>query len=314
MKCWPPTNLRILCRSALAFLALTSTPIRAENVAVTFDDLPTSGTRGDIADAQSITTRLLAGLKRHHIKAIGFVNEIQLVGNDREQRIGLLAQWLDAGMELGNHSYSHLSLSRTPVDAYIADVSHGEEVTRPLMAGRGKQERWYRHPYLETGTTVEARRQFETWLANHGYRVAPVTMENSDWQFAYQYDKALADNDQRRAAEIRKEYLDFSTLAIAWYRAAGLQLLGRRPAFVLLLHASRLNAASIDDLADIIQAQGLHPVPLEKAVSDPAYRTADTYVGADGVEWLTRWSLTLHKDLPWSSFPHLPTDIATPAG
>lgn len=300
--------------SALACLTLASAPVRAESVAVTFDDLPAYGVRGDIADAQSTTTRLLAGLKRHHIKATGFVNEIQLTGNDRMQRIGLLSQWLDAGMELGNHSYSHLSLSKTPVEAYIADVAHGEDVTRPLMAQRGLQERWYRHPYLETGATAEARTQFEAWLTDHGYRVAPVTMENSDWQFADQYDKALAAHDDQRADEIRKEYLAFSSSEIAWYRAAGLQLLGRRPAFVLLLHASRLNAASIDDLANILQAQGLHPVPLGKAVADPAYRIADTYIGPNGVGWLTRWSLTLHKDLPWSSLPHVPADIATPTG
>lgn len=311
-------NWRSVCRtstlSAFASLILASSPVRAENVAVTFDDLPTYGVRGDIADAQSTTMRLLAGLKRHHIKATGFVNEIQLTGNDREQRIGLLSQWLDAGMELGNHSYSHLSLSKTPVDVYIEDVAHGEEVTRPLMARHGLQEHWYRHPYLETGTTAEARARFETWLADHGYRVAPVTMENSDWQFADQYDKAVAAHDDHRADEIRKEYLAFSASVIAWYRAAGLQLLGHRPAFVLLLHASRLNAASIDDLADILQAQSLHPVSLEKAVADPAYRIADTYVGPNGVGWLTRWSLTLHKDLPWSSLPHVPADIALPAG
>ena len=313
MKRGIATGLRILCRSALALLALASAPCRAENVAVTFDDLPICGARGDIAEAQSITTRLLSGLKRHHIKATGFVNEIQLTGNDREQRIGLLSQWLDAGMELGNHSYSHVSLTNMAVDAYIADVAHGEEITRPLMARHGLQERWYRHPYLETGATAEARTQFETWLTAHGYRIAPVTMENSDWQFADQYDRALAAHDDHRADEVRKEYLAFSAAVIAWYKAAGLQLLGRRPAFVLLLHATRLNAASIDDLADILEAQGLHNVPLEKAVADPAYRIADAYVGTDGVEWLTRWSLTLHKDLPWASFPHLPADIAPAA-
>lgn len=313
MTGWIRSILRRLCVPTFAFLSLASAPCRAENIAVTFDDLPTYGVRGDILDAQATTERLLAGLKRHHIKAIGFVNEIQLVGNDRKQRIDLLSHWLDAGMELGNHSYSHVSLSKTPLDTYIADVSHGEEVTSSLMESRGQKEHWYRHPYLETGATQEARSQFEKWLIGHGYMIAPVTMENSDWQFADQYDKALAANDQQRADEIKKEYLTFSNSIIAWYRAAGLQLLGRRPAFVLLLHASRLNAASIDALADILLRQGLHPVPLETAMKDPAYRIADTYVGSNGIGWLARWSLTLHKDLPWSSLPHVPADIETPA-
>jgi peptidoglycan-N-acetylglucosamine deacetylase len=47
-------------------------------------------------------------------------------------------------------------------------------------------------------------------------------------------------------------------------------------------------------------------------MKDPAYGIADTYVGPDGDEWLTRWSLTLHKDLPWSTFPHVPPQYEQP--
>ena len=42
---------------------------------------------------------------------------------------------------------------------------------------------------------------------------------------------------------------------------------------------------------------------------DPAYRTRDDYVGPDGNEWLERWSLTLHRDLPFESIPKVPADI-----
>lgn len=134
-------------------------------------------------------------------------------------------------------------------------------------------------------------------------------MENSDWAFADRYDAALASHDAQRAQEIRAEYLAYSAAVIPWYREAARQLLGRRPAFVFLLHASRLNAASIDNLARILRRQDLHPVTLDEATKDPAYQIQDGYLGGQGVEWLTRWSLTLHKDLPWKSFPQVPPDI-----
>lgn len=280
---------------------------------MTFDDLPVAGPRGTIDEAEAMTRRLLAGLKRHAIPATGFVNEIQLEGPERARRIALLSRWLDAGMELGNHSYSHLSLTNTPVDAYIADVARGEQVTRPLMAAHGNTERFYRHPYLETGATPAARLRFEGWLAAHGYRVAPVTMENSDWQFAQAYDDALARHDRAAARNVEAAYLSFTRQSVAWYRAAAFALLGRRPAFVLLLHASRLNAASIDGVARILRSQSLRFVTLDQALADPAYRIVDDYAGPNGDQWLTRWARTLHRDLPWSTLPRIPAWIATPA-
>lgn len=44
-------------------------------------------------------------------------------------------------------------------------------------------------------------------------------------------------------------------------------------------------------------------------MNDPAYNIADNYVGPDGDEWLSRWSLTLHKDLPWDGYVDPPKDI-----
>ncbi len=166
---------------AITLLFASIETAHAHTVALTFDDLPVFGNYAEASEAKRITTKLLDGLRRRHWRAIGFVNEIELDAPDRDARIALLSQWLDAGMDLGNHSYSHMSLTNAPVDAYIADVAKGGAVTNALLAARGRKEGWYRYPFLETGTTLEIRRHFETWLAAHGYRVAPVTMENADW-------------------------------------------------------------------------------------------------------------------------------------
>lgn len=295
---------------ALLLGAAATAPVHAGTVALTFDDLPVFGTFYTPAEGADVTTRLLGGLKRHHLQAIGFVNEIQLDNGYRDSRIALLQQWLDAGMDLGNHSYSHPSLTRTPVQAYIADVAKGETVTKALLAAKGRQERYYRHPYLETGATRADRQAFETWLAGHGYTVAPVSMENSDWEFAGPYSDALAHGDAAAARHIRDAYLAYSAAIIPWYRQAATRLLGREPAFVMLLHASRLNADSIDDLAAIFQKNGLRSISLDRALKDPAYAIPDTYVGPDGDVWVTRWSLSLGKSLPYASQPRVPDEIA----
>ncbi len=197
-----------------------------------------------------------------------------------------------------------------PGEAYIADVAKGETVTKALLAARGRTEHYYRYPYLETGTTSADRQKFEGWLADHGYAVAPVSMENSDWEFAEPYANALGRGDTAEAAHIRIAYLAYTTAIVPWYRKAATELLGREPAFVMLLHASRLNADSIDDLAQIFRQNDLRSVSLGRALKDPAYKIADTYAGPNGDEWVTRWSLTLHKSLPYASLPKVPDDIA----
>jgi peptidoglycan/xylan/chitin deacetylase (PgdA/CDA1 family) len=297
---------RLLVATAVVLIAA---PAAAEPVALTFDDLPVFGPLRPVAEQAAITRKLLRGLVRHHLPAIGFVNEINLEGADRPARVALLRAWLDAGMDLGNHTYSHVSLTRTPVADYIADTANGEVVTKALLTERGRTMRWFRYPYLETGPTADTRQTFDDWLAKAGYHVAPVTLENSDYLFADPYDAALKAGQRRRAKDIRLEYIRFSAVAVPWYRSAGLALFGRRPALVWLLHASKLNADSIGALAKIIHRQGLTPVRLDTAMADPAYRTPEDYVGPNGIEWLERWSLTLHRDLPWNTMPKPPKDI-----
>ena len=301
--------LRLLI-SAFFIALLAGGSAAAEGVALTFDDLPTMALTGDAPYAVATTKALLAGLRRHHLPATGFVIAERLEGDGGVAHAALVNRWLAAGMNLGNHTYSHVSLNKTPVDAYIAEVSRADRVLRPLLAAHRRPLRWFRHPYLETGLTIETRRTFEAWLAAHGYRVAPVTMENADWMFALPYDDAILRHDTAAAERVKRSYLDYTTRVVAWYRQAGLDLLGRRPDFVFLLHVTRLNADCIDQLAASLRTNNLHAVSLDRALRDPAYRIADTYAGPNGDEWLSRWSRTLHKDLPWNTFPEPPADIA----
>ncbi len=294
-----------------ALLAILAPPASAaEKVALTFDDLPTLSLIESTDYMEATTRGLLRGLTRHHLPATGFVTELELAGPDHARRVALLTQWLDAGMDLGNHGYSHKSLNKTPVEAYIADVERGEHVTKALLAARGRTLRWYRHPYLETGRTPQIRARFESWLASHGYRVAPVTVENADWVFAEPYDDAVQRGDKARAAKIRHAYLSYTAKVVPWYQRAARQLLHRRPALVFLLHATRLNADSIDAIAAILKRDHLRAVTLDQAMRDPAYRIHDIYVGPEGEEWLTRWSEVLKRPLPWDDFPDPPDDMA----
>lgn len=281
----------------------------AEPVAITFDDLPTLGLTASPGYAQITTLRLVRALRRRQAPAIGFVVG-EKIGTDPAVARARLRPWLDAGFELGNHTYSHVSLDHTSPAAFIADIARDDEILRSLPSRRGGVAMWFRYPYLETGATLDDTQAVKAWLAAHGHRIAPVTLENSDYLFALPYDQAILRRDRRRARAIRNAYLAYSDRAVAWYRGAALQLLGRRPALIFLLHASRLNADCVDRLLDILHRNHLRPVSLESASRDPAYALPDDRLDPDGDEWLSRWAMSLNRELPWDRFPEPPRRIA----
>ena len=170
-------------------------PVR--KVAITIDDLPANLFRGDNNDWEAMTEALVAALVANQIPAIGFVNENKLYPNGRrdERRVAMLQAWVDAGLELGNHSYSHPDLHDTPLAEFQADVLRGEEVTRELVEAAGMELRYFRHPFLHTGMSLEVRDGLHAFLAEHGYRVAPVTMDNLEYIAARAYDHALLRDD-----------------------------------------------------------------------------------------------------------------------
>jgi peptidoglycan/xylan/chitin deacetylase (PgdA/CDA1 family) len=278
-------------------------------VALTFDDLPNLTVSADQPYVNYLNDILLRSLQRHRLPAIGFVNESKLDEIDRGQQIANLEKWLDAGMTLGNHTFSHESPDILGAQGYIEDIARGEPVVRGLLKQHGKSLNWFRHPYLETGFPEAVKRQIDDWLAAHGYRIAPVTIDADDWEFAEPYDDAISRHEEARRLRIKAQYLAYTERTVAWYQSASTALFGRQIAFVMLLHATRLNADCIDDMAAILKRRKLKGVTLEEAMKDPAYRLRDPYVGHDGIDWIERWSNELHKQLPWDSWQDPPAQI-----
>lgn len=270
-----------------AFLAATAA---AGEIAVTFDDLPAVGSNLSLQDQQAITKELLRSLRRNGVPAIGFVNEDKLVHGKASTH--LLEEWLDAGFDLGNHTYSHPDLHRIEVARYEEDIVRGETVTRALLERRGKAPRWFRHPFLHTGTSLETKRRVEELLEKLGYRVAPVSMDNSEWIFARAFDLGDA-AEKKRVAD---EYITYMDRKTAYWEQQSRSLFGRDIRHVLLLHANRLNAATFDRLAAVLKKRGHRFITIERALEDAAYRSTDTYTGRAGLSWIHRWAMTQKKD------------------
>jgi peptidoglycan/xylan/chitin deacetylase (PgdA/CDA1 family) len=261
--------LALCCGAALA---------QPRTVAITVDDLPFVGPP---AGAVAGNRALLDAFRKHHVPVTGFVIR---QGVERLDADGprILDEWRRAGLELGNHSYSHTNMNDLTVQEIEREIVRGEK-------GLGKP-RFFRFPANHTGDTKEKHDAVAAFLAKRGYELATCTIENSDYLFSRAYVQMRAKGDSVSAERLRREYLEYTALEIDYYAGLNRQVLGYEPPEVMLLHANPLNAELIEQVLALFESRGYRFVSLAEAQSDAAYRTPDTYITKFGPMWGYRWA------------------------
>ncbi|MEZ0608149.1 polysaccharide deacetylase family protein [Fibrella sp. WM1] len=289
------------CRLVLTSLLLIGWlgPACAQKrMCITVDDLPTvSRVYRTAAGQDSLTGQLLAHLKRHNVPAIGFVVGEKLMNQSQPDKaqLRLLTRWLNAGMELGNHTFAHLGYNTISAAAYQQDVAGVDAVLRPLLRSANQRLRYFRHPYLQRGNTVGKRDSLVRYLASQQYVEAPVSIDNADYLFSAAYDVALLRKDTALASSVGRQYVDYMLACVHYYEAQADSLFRRPIAHILLTHANTINSQYLGDLLARLTAEGYLFVSLDDALQDAAYQSQDDYVRNGGISWLHRWALTQGK-------------------
>jgi len=288
----------LLLGFALLVGAATSVGQRERVVAITIDDLP--AVSADTADWPAVTERILKTLDAYRAPAVGFVNERKLYVADTldPARVALLAAWLRAGQELGNHTFAHRGAHDTPLAEYLDGITQGEVVTRELARRAGRPFRYFRHPQLHTGRSLAYRDSVVRFLAAHGYTVAPVTVDNQEWVYARAYLLAKQRGDSALTARVVRAYLQHLDTAFTYSEGLSRTVFGRDIPLVLLLHANELNADHLGDVLARLRARGYRFASLPAVLADSAYRSPETYVGLSGMSWLIRWAETRGIRIP----------------
>ena len=122
-------------KTLLSLLILSTTPLFAQQKQVCFsiDDLPVVNYGINTPEFHNqITDKLLSGLKKHEIQAIGFVNEGKMydvkgkiIAFQKEN----LEKWLKYGMDLGNHTLRHKDFNNVDFSDYTAEILKGEKTS-----------------------------------------------------------------------------------------------------------------------------------------------------------------------------------------
>jgi peptidoglycan/xylan/chitin deacetylase (PgdA/CDA1 family) len=281
--------------SLLPFLLIAGVATaQSRAVALTFDDLPDLvGGDHTVEQTTAMMQKLIAAIEAEHVPAIGFVNEDKLVdpasGKNDPRLVALLDAWLAAGFDLGNHTFSHVDLHQTSVAAFNDDIARGDAVTRVLCDQYHRPLKWFRHPYLDTGRSRSDRQQVESFLDAHGYEVAPVTIDDSEWIYAIAYEKA---STALQRVRVRNAYIRYMTARFEWYETRSHLVFGHQIRQIVLLHADSLNADTFPRLVRMIRRRGYRFITVDEAMTDPAYRSRDTWFEDGGVSWIERWGVT----------------------
>jgi peptidoglycan-N-acetylglucosamine deacetylase len=152
--------------------------------------------------------------------------------------------------------------------------------------------RYFRHPTLNTGKDLAAKEAFEKFLTEHGYTVAPVTIDNSEWLFADAYNKAHLRGDTATMKRVADAYVPYLEKVFEFYEQLSRDVVGYEVKQTLLVHANMLNADKFGDVVKMLKRRGYAFVTLDEALQDKAYSLPDKYTGPVGISWLQRWAIT----------------------
>lgn len=277
-------------------LTLFTTGLLAQKqICITIDDLPAVGYgQNSTEDWMNITQKLIATCQERGIPAIGYVNEKKLYRKEvlDSARLYMLELWLKAGLDLGNHTFSHLDYHKSNISEYSREIMKGEQLTKPLVNRYEKDLKYFRHPYLRSGATKEASEDLEGLLNETGYTASPVTVDSDDYIFALAYARAARKNDAAEMKMIGEAYVEHTEKKLLFFEALSQAVFERNISHTYLMHASLLNADYLDELADMFESHGYSFISQKAVLEDPAYAEPVTVFRAWGISWLYRWALS----------------------
>ena len=261
-------KLRVLAAILALVCGACGQAAGAQQIALTFDDLPTTGDLPVGETRLAIAERILSTLKKEQLPPVyGMVNGAKVEADPATMKI--LQAWRAAGQPLGSHTWSHMNLNEHTAAEFDSDIAKNESLLRLLMVG--EDWHWFRYPFLWEGDTMPKRQAVRGYLQSHRYRTAQVTMDFEDYLWNAPYARCVARNDAAAIRWLETSYLNTAKQYAMFYRALSETLYGREIPYVLLLHIGAFDAHMLPRLIALYRAEGFTFTTLEKAQTDPAY-------------------------------------------
>ena len=254
--------LIMLAALGLSACASAPEPAPGKRIAITFDDAPTGD--GPKFTGDERTGALIDALENADSGPAAFF--VTTKGFAEPGGRGRVLAYAEAGHLIANHSDRHLWLTNTPLPDYLADLDTAEA----KLDGLPNRRAWFRFPFLDEEREDEAKRDaMRAGLAERGLMNGYVTVDTYDWHMVTAWRRALAEGRAVDEDALRDAYVAMVVDAAEHYDRMAMEVLGRRPAQVLLLHENDLAALFVDDAIEGLRAAGWTIIGPDEAYEDP---------------------------------------------
>lgn len=245
--------------------------------ALSCDDAPTVSSEGravteDPERLDSIRTELIAQRVRH---CTAFV-----VGHNAEGQEARLRRWLDAGYQLGNHTFSHLRASRVSGDEFIADVKRCDELLAAVGAFARGQPRLFRFPSLDRGYDQRHREALAARVRDLGYTIAHASVDFFDYLFEEPLGAAERGNEAALLESILERYAEVAASACAHEARRVHRGLGRTVPLIAFFHCGPTSALGLRRV--LTRLRGVRWCTQTEALADDLYVRFDRQYETNG--------------------------------
>lgn len=278
-------------------------------ISITIDDVP--NTKKFRAD--HYRSLLLETLDSLNIPIAIFINEGLIYRTiDTVQNLMLLEEWTKRNfITLGNHTFSHLRYSDITFDEFKKDVEKGEIISRQLANKFNKTLETFRFPYNDLGLDSIHQAKMDSFLTSMAYKIAPFTVESSDWMFNAVYEHYISNLEFEQAAKIGALYVSTTIAYVQYFDSLSQSIYGRNVNQIYLCHDNSINAKYLKEIIVALESEDYEFVSIKDAIMDSAYNQSNVYYKKWGISWFYRWMTDSNIRKEWMKKEPDISDIET---
>lgn len=265
--------------------------IFAQQVAITFDDMPCNAYPSALSQEQLYfaNTQLVSIINQEKIPITAFVcgtckgDTINFKNYNYLMRYWILSPYVN----FGNHSFSHLNYGTTGYDQFNLDLLKNMNYLKRLAPK--KRVQYFRYPFNALGIDSLSQEKMMAQLNRYQLKVAPFTIESSDYIFDAIYTSYLLKGDTANADKIAQMYIQYTLLCFDYFSQLSKNLHNRNIKHIFLGHANLLHSHYLVDLIAALKQKGYSFISFNEAMADEVYQSKNYYHQNEGISWMFRW-------------------------
>lgn len=254
-------------------------PFEGLEIAVTINDMVTSRVNPEanpddlcyMQDTRENFDKLVQALTANQMPPT--VNFISGDSSDAE----LQAEWLKHGNLLGNYTYDRRKAKKNTTKEFTDNIARNDQLFAPLWKNSPPKQKYFRYPRLKASDDGLDREAVKAYLKQHGYALAPITIDAQDALFSQMYCGAQAKGGTDCINIIKANFFSLLLDTTIRARAIAKEKAGREIKHILVIRSSQLTCDTLAEMLTWFKGLGARFITLDEALKDPFYADGDAH-------------------------------------